>query len=52
MIKPRARDLRIPFDSIPGEMTGTTWVEEPGFLYVPFTITNTFSVGLMSNSLI
>jgi D-aminopeptidase len=35
-----------------GEMTGTTWVEESGFLYGPFMITNTFSVGLVRDEVI
>ena len=29
-----------------GEMTGTTWVEESGFLWGPVMITNTHSVGV------
>src|SRR5205085_10531110 len=29
-----------------GEMTGTTWVEESGFLETPVGITNTHSVGV------
>lgn len=35
-----------------GEMTGTTWVDESGFLYGPFMITNTFSVGLVRDEVI
>lgn len=35
-----------------GEMTGTTWVEESGFLFGPFMITNTFSVGLVRDEVI
>ncbi len=35
-----------------GEMTGTTWVEESGFLEGPVAITNTHSVGLVRDSLI
>jgi D-aminopeptidase len=35
-----------------GEMTGTTWVEESGFLYGPVTITNTHSVGVARDAVI
>jgi D-aminopeptidase len=35
-----------------GEMTGTTWVEESGFLEGPVAITNTHSVGLVRDSVI
>jgi L-aminopeptidase/D-esterase-like protein len=35
-----------------GEMTGTTWVEESGFLEGPVAITNTHSVGLVRDSMI
>jgi D-aminopeptidase len=35
-----------------GEMTGTTWVEESGFLYGPLLITNTHSVGLVRDAAI
>jgi D-aminopeptidase len=35
-----------------GEMTGTTWVEESGFLYGPAMITNTHSVGVVRDSVI
>jgi D-aminopeptidase len=35
-----------------GEMTGTTWVEESGFLEGPVMITNTHSVGTVHESLI
>ncbi len=35
-----------------GEMTGTTWVEESGFLAGPVAITNTHSVGLVRDSVI
>jgi L-aminopeptidase/D-esterase-like protein len=35
-----------------GEMTGTTWVEESGFLYGPVMITNTHSVGLVRDAVI
>jgi D-aminopeptidase len=35
-----------------GEMTGTTWIEESGFLEGPIGITNTHSVGLVRDSII
>jgi D-aminopeptidase len=35
-----------------GEMTGTTWVEESGFLEGPVAITNTHSVGAVRDSII
>jgi D-aminopeptidase len=35
-----------------GEMTGTTWVEESGFLQGPVMITNTHSVGLVHDAVI
>jgi D-aminopeptidase len=35
-----------------GEMTGTTWVEESGFLYGPVMITNTHSVGVVRDAVI
>jgi D-aminopeptidase len=35
-----------------GEMTGTTWVEESGFLTGPVAITNTHSVGVVRDSVI
>lgn len=35
-----------------GEMTGTTWVTESGFLEGPFTITNTLSVGIVHHAVI
>jgi D-aminopeptidase len=35
-----------------GEMTGTTWVEESGFLEGPIGVTNTHSVGLVRDSII
>ncbi len=34
------------------EMTGTTWVEESGFLEGPIAITNTHSVGLVRDAII
>ena len=35
-----------------GEMTGTTWVEESGFLEGPVSITNTHSVGVVRDAVI
>ncbi len=35
-----------------GEMTGTTWIEESGFLEGPVLITNTHSVGVARDTLI
>jgi D-aminopeptidase len=35
-----------------GEMTGTTWVEESGFLVGPVMITNTHSVGVVRDAVI
>ena len=35
-----------------GEMTGTTWVEESGFLEGPVLITNTHSVGVVRDAAI
>jgi D-aminopeptidase len=35
-----------------GEMTGTTWVEESGFLFGPVMITNTHSVGVVRDEVI
>ena len=35
-----------------GEMTGTTWVEESGFLEGPIVITNTHSVGVARDAVI
>jgi len=35
-----------------GEMTGTTWVEESGFLEGPAMITNTHSVGIVRDAVI
>src|ERR1700675_4692284 len=35
-----------------GEMTGTTWVEESGFLDGPVMITNTHSVGVVRDAFI
>ncbi len=35
-----------------GEMTGTTWIEESGFLEGPIAITNTHSVGVVRDAII
>jgi len=35
-----------------GEMTGTTWVQESGFLWGPVMITNTHSVGVVRDAVI
>ena len=35
-----------------GEMTGTTWVEESGFLETPIAITNTHSVGVTRDAVV
>src|ERR671922_2906524 len=35
-----------------GEMTGTTWVEESGFLEGPVAITNTYSVGVVRDAIL
>jgi D-aminopeptidase len=35
-----------------GEMTGTTWIEESGFLETPVAITNTHSVGVVRDAMI
>jgi L-aminopeptidase/D-esterase-like protein len=35
-----------------GEMTGTTWVEESGYLESPVAITNTHSVGVVRDAMI
>jgi D-aminopeptidase len=35
-----------------GEMTGTTWIEESGFLEGPIVITNTHSVGIARDAVI
>jgi L-aminopeptidase/D-esterase-like protein len=35
-----------------GEMTGTTWIEESGFLEGPVAITNTHSVGVVRDAII
>jgi D-aminopeptidase len=35
-----------------GEMTGTIWIEESGFLTTPIAITNTHSVGVVRDALV
>jgi L-aminopeptidase/D-esterase-like protein len=35
-----------------GEMTGTAWLDEAGFLYAPLMITNTHSVGVVRDTVI
>lgn len=35
-----------------GEMTGTTWIEEGGFLEDPIAITNTHSVGVVRDAIL
>jgi D-aminopeptidase len=35
-----------------GEMTGTAWIEESGFLEGPITITNTHSVGVVRDAVV
>ena len=35
-----------------GEMTGTTWIQESGFLYGPVLTTNSHSVGVVRDSII
>src|SRR5580693_3745154 len=35
-----------------GEMTGTTWIEESGFLAGPAMITNTHSVGVVRDAVV
>lgn len=35
-----------------GEMTGTTWIEESGFLEGPIALTNTHSVGLVRDAIV
>src|SRR5438445_3849417 len=35
-----------------GEMTGTTWIEESGFLEGPVLLTNTSSVGLVRDAVV
>ena len=58
VILPRAEDLADPVFAGwfalngNGEMTGTTWIEESGFLEGPISITNTHSVGTVRDAII
>src|SRR5215467_14632197 len=57
-ILPRGKDSNDPVfagwftENGNGEMTGTTWVEDSGFLEGPVMITNTHSVGVVRDALI
>ena len=57
-IFPRGKDAIAPVfagwftENGNGEMTGTTWVEESGFLFGPIMITNTHSVGVVRDTVI
>jgi D-aminopeptidase len=57
-ILPRGKDSNDPVfagwftENGNGEMTGTTWVEESGFLEGPVMITNTHSVGIVRDAVI
>src|SRR5215469_6328508 len=57
-VLPRGKDSRDPVfagwftENGNGEMTGTTWVEESGFLEGPVMITNTHSVGTVRDAVI
>ena len=57
-ILPRGKDFRDPVFggwfalNGNGEMTGTTWVEESGFVEGPIMITNTHSVGVVRDAVI
>ena len=57
-ILPRGKDSNDPVfagwftENGNGEMTGTTWVEESGFLEGPVMITNTHSVGTVRDAVI
>jgi D-aminopeptidase len=56
-IMPRGRDYEPVFAGWyalngNGEMTGTTWIEESGFLEGPVLITNTHSVGVVHDAVI
>ena len=57
-ILPRGQDSNDPVfagwftENGNGEMTGTTWVEESGFLEGPVMITNTHSVGIVRDAVI
>lgn len=57
-VLPRGKDSNDPVfagwftENGNGEMTGTTWVEESGFLEGPVMITNTHSVGIVRDAVI
>lgn len=57
-VLPRGRDAKDPVFAAwftlngNGEMTGTTWVEESGFLAGPVIITNTNSVGVARDAVV
>jgi len=57
-VLPRGKDSNDPVfagwftENGNGEMTGTTWVEESGFLEGPVMITNTHSVGTVRDAVI
>ena len=58
VVLPRGRDNADPVFAAwftlngNGEMTGTTWVQESGFLEGPIAITNTHSVGVVRDAII
>ena len=58
VVHPRGRDNADPVFSAwftlngNGEMTGTTWMQESGFLEGPIAITNTHSVGVVRDAII
>lgn len=55
---PRGKDSKDPVfagwftENGNGEMTGTTWIEESGFMEGPVVITNTHSVGVVRDAII
>jgi L-aminopeptidase/D-esterase-like protein len=57
-VLPRGKEVLVPVfagwfaQNGNGEMTGTTWVEESGFLEGPVMITNTHSVGIVRDAVI
>jgi D-aminopeptidase len=57
-VLPRGKDSKDPVfaawftENGNGEMTGTTWIEESGFLEGPVMITNTHSVGTVRDAVI
>jgi D-aminopeptidase len=57
-IIPRGKDSKDPVFAAwfaqngNGEMTGTTWIEESGFLEGPIMITNTHSVGVVRDAVV